>query len=93
MQVLVPPGPDLVTKCQMLDHLDVTGKKSLWPKLLLFVLLWQDLGYLKTLPSNDQLSLKQISIKALFLLIMSCISRVSSVARLGPDLLVNKVTY
>ena len=51
------------------------------------------LGYLKTLPSNDQLSLKQISIKALFLLIMSCISRVSSVARLGPDLLVYKVTY
>ena len=40
---------DLVTKCQMLDHLDVTGKKSLWPKLLLFVLVWQDLGYLKTM--------------------------------------------
>ena len=49
------------------------------------------LDYLKSLPDNDQLTLKQLSMKTLFLLIMSSLSRVSSCARLGPDLLVYKV--
>ena len=49
------------------------------------------LDFLKSLPQNDKLTLKQLSLKALFLLIMSSLSRVSSVARLGPDLLVYKV--
>lgn len=49
------------------------------------------LNYIKSLPQNGQLSLKMLSIKTLFLLIVSSISRVSSVARLGPDLLVYKV--
>ena len=49
------------------------------------------LDYLKSLPPNTELTLKQLSMKTLFLLIMSTISRVSSVSRLGPELLVYKV--
>ena len=48
-------------------------------------------NYLKSMPQNEQLSLKMLSMKTLFLLIVSSLSRVSSVARLGPDLLVYKV--
>ena len=49
-------------------------------------------SFLKTLPPNDKLSLKQLSLKALFLLTAASISRVSSVARLGPSLRVFEVT-
>ena len=49
--------------------------------------------FLKTLPTNDELSLKQLSLKALFLLTAASISRVSSVARLGPSLRVFEVTF
>ena len=49
------------------------------------------LDYLKSLPPNSQLSLKQLSYKTLFLLTVATISRVSSVAQLGPDLSINKV--
>ena len=49
------------------------------------------LNYLKNLPSNSELDLKRLSQKALFLLITSSISRVSSVRLLGPQLLVYKV--
>ena len=49
------------------------------------------LDYLKSLPPNSELTLRQLSMKTLFLLIMSTISRVSSVSRLGPELLVYKV--
>ena len=49
------------------------------------------LSFLKKLPSNPDLSLKLLSQKALFLLITSSISRVSSVRMLGPQLLVYKV--
>ena len=45
-------------------------------------------GYLQSLPSNESLSLKLLTLKTLFLLTTSIISRVS---RLGPDLLLFKV--
>ena len=48
-------------------------------------------GYLQSLPSNESLSLKLLTLKTLFLLTTSIISRVSSVSRLGPDLLLFKV--
>ena len=48
--------------------------------------------YLKSLPPNSELDLKSLSFKALFLLICSSLSRVSSVALLGPHLLVYKVS-
>ena len=50
-------------------------------------------SYLKSLPNNCDLSLKQLSYKALFLLTLSSISRMSSAARLGSNLLVCKVRY
>ena len=49
------------------------------------------LDYIKTLPRNPELSLKLLSFKALFLLTVCSLSRVSSVSRLGPELLANKV--
>ena len=49
------------------------------------------LDYIKTLPRNPELSLKLLSFKALFLLTVCSLSRVSSVSRLGPEFLVNKV--
>ena len=48
-------------------------------------------GYLQSLPNNESLNLKLLTLKTLFLLTTSIISRVSSVSRLGPDLLVFKV--
>ena len=51
------------------------------------------LEHIKALKCNSELSLKLLSYKALFLLTMCTISRMSSVARLGPDLLVYKVGY
>ena len=50
-------------------------------------------NYLKQLPSNQELGLKLLTHKTLFLLIVSSLSRVSSVARLGPSLLVFKVSF
>ena len=50
-------------------------------------------SYLKSLPNNCDLSLKQLSYKALFLLTLSSIFRMSSAARLGSNLLVCKVRY
>ena len=49
------------------------------------------LDYLKSLPPNPQLPLKLLTYKALFLLIVSSISRVNSVSKLGPTLSVFKV--
>ena len=49
--------------------------------------------YLQSLPNNRDLSLKLLSYKALFLLTISSISRMSSAARLGSNLLVCKVRY
>ena len=43
------------------------------------------LNYVRSLPT-DSISLKQLSFKALFLTVYSSISRVSSMARLGPSL-------
>ena len=51
------------------------------------------LTYLQSLPNNKDLSLKLLSYKALFLLTISSISRMSSAARLGSNLLVCKVRY
>jgi hypothetical protein len=50
-------------------------------------------SHIKSLPSNSDLSLKLLSLKALFLLTDSTISRVSSVHRLGPDLLIYEVSF
>ena len=49
-------------------------------------------NYIKKLPPNEELSLKQLSYKALFLLISACISRVSSVSSLGPTVKVFEVS-
>ena len=48
--------------------------------------------YLKSLHPNSELDLKLLSLKALYLLICSSLSRMSSVALLGPHLLVYKVS-
>ena len=48
--------------------------------------------YIKKLPPNEELTLKQLSHKALFLLTSACISRVSSVSRLGPTVKVFEVS-
>ena len=48
-------------------------------------------SYLQSLPSNEKLSLKLLTVKCLFLLTTSIISRVSSIRSLGPTLLVYKV--
>ena len=50
------------------------------------------LNYLKNLAPNPQLPLKLLSYKSLFLLTVSTISRVSSVAQLGPDISIHKVS-
>ena len=47
--------------------------------------------YILSLPPNDQLSLKLLSYKTVFLLTSSTISRLSSLARLGPQLQVFEV--
>ena len=52
----------------------------------------QVFDYVKKLPQNSDLSLKLLTYKALFLLIVSSLSRVSSVAQLGPHLIVYKVS-
>ena len=62
------------------------------PKYLETFDIVQVFDYLKSLPPNPELSLKALSYKALFLLIASSLSRVSSVAQLGPHLLVYKVS-
>ena len=49
------------------------------------------LDYLKSLPANPQLSLKLLTYKTLFLLTVASISRVSSMAKLGPNLSIFKV--
>ena len=49
-------------------------------------------NYIKQLPPNEELSLKQLSQKALFLLISACIFRVSSVSSLGPTVKVFEVS-
>ena len=51
------------------------------------------LDYLKSLPENPQLPLKLLTYKAVFLLIVSSISRVNSVSKLGPTLSVFKVNF
>ena len=51
----------------------------------------QVFSFLKTWPTNTDLSLKQLSLKTLFLLTAASISRMSSVGRLGPDLQVYEV--
>ena len=51
----------------------------------------QFFAYIKTLPPNAELSLKQLSFKTLFLLTAASISRMSSVGWLGPDLQVFEV--
>ena len=48
-------------------------------------------AYLQSLPSNENLDLKLLTLKCLFLVTTSIISRVSSVRSLGPSLLVYKV--
>ena len=48
-------------------------------------------SYIQSLPQNEQLSLKLLSFKTLFLLTASTISRLSSLNRLGPELLVFEV--
>lgn len=48
-------------------------------------------NYIKTLPPNQELSLKLLTFKALFLLTASSISRMSSVKQLGPAVTVYKV--
>ena len=50
------------------------------------------LDYIKSLPTNSELSLKMLSYKALFLITIATISRVSSIAKLGPTLSVLKVS-
>ena len=47
--------------------------------------------YIARLPTNEALTLKQLTFKTLFLLTSSTISRLSSVGRLGPQLLVYEV--
>ena len=48
-------------------------------------------SYLQSLPDNQTLSLKQLTLKTTFLLTTAIISRVSSLCSLGPDVLVYKV--
>ena len=50
------------------------------------------LDYIRSLPTNKELSLKLLSWKTLFLLTSSTISRLSSLARLGSQLLVFEVS-
>ena len=47
--------------------------------------------HLKSLGSNQELPLKLLSFKALFLMIVSSLSRVSSAAALGPTIIINQV--
>lgn len=47
--------------------------------------------YIVRLPTNEALTLKQLTFKTLFLLTSSTISRLSSMGRLGPQLLVYEV--
>ena len=47
--------------------------------------------YIARLPTNEALTLKQLTFKTLFLLTSSTISRLSSMGRLGPQLLVYEV--
>ena len=49
--------------------------------------------HIQSLPSNEELSLKTLSLKTLFLLTAATISRVSSVCRLGPVLRVFEVSF
>ena len=49
-------------------------------------------AFIKTLPPNTDLTLKQLSFKTLFLLTSASISRMSSVGRLGPSLQVFEVS-
>lgn len=51
------------------------------------------LNHLKSLPNNSDLTLKLLSYKALFLLTIVTLSRMSTAARLGSNLLVCKVRY
>ena len=48
--------------------------------------------YLITLPENCNLNLKMLSLKTVFLLTASLISRVSSIARLGPRIHLHEVS-
>ena len=49
-------------------------------------------AYFQSLPTNEDLTLKQLSLKSLFLLTSACVSRVSSVSSLGPTVKVFKVS-
>lgn len=49
-------------------------------------------AYLQSLPPNEEISLKFLTLKCMFLLTTAIISRVSSVNRLGSELLVYKVS-
>ena len=49
--------------------------------------------HIQSLPPNEELSLKTLSFKTLFLLTAATISRMSSVCRLGPVLRVFEVSY
>ena len=50
-------------------------------------------SFLQSLPANEDLDLKLLSYKTLFLLTSSTISRLSSLSRLGPDLRIFKVRF
>ena len=50
-------------------------------------------NHFKSWGPNRDLVLKQLSIKALFLLTCATISRMSSLAILGREIIVNKVSY
>ena len=49
--------------------------------------------FLQSLPANENLDLKLLSFKTLFLLTSSTISRLSSLSRLGPELRIFKVSF
>ena len=49
-------------------------------------------AYIQSLPPNEDMGLKFLTLKCMFLLTTAIISRVSSVSRLGPELLVYKVS-
>ena len=50
-------------------------------------------GHIQTLPPNEELSIKLLTLKTLFLLTSATISRVSSLSRLGPTLSVFEVNF
>ena len=84
----IPAGQNLIV-CNAVKA--VFKLKPPLPKYLATFDVTIVLDYLKSLPANPQLSLKLLTYKALFLLTVASISRVSSIAKLGPDISVFKV--